>query len=155
MAYASRSHRSEVSIPQKLIALWGIFLLGTLFHTQLALMPLFHGLGVTLHEETAATMAEIIPILWLMLAFFMVPMVLMVATLFSDSRRFRTVHFGLTVLYSLLNLAHLIADLLVTPIAWYQIVLMGWLLVVGLVLNGVAYQWRKRAIGHYHPLQAT
>ena len=30
----------------KIITLWGVFLLGLLFHTQLALMPLFHGLPV-------------------------------------------------------------------------------------------------------------
>jgi hypothetical protein len=28
--------------PEKIAALWTTFLLGTLFHTQLGLMPLFH-----------------------------------------------------------------------------------------------------------------
>jgi hypothetical protein len=47
-----------------------------------------------------------------------------------------------------LNLAHLIADLLVRPIAWYQIALMAILLIIGLILNLVSYQWLRLAIAH-------
>jgi hypothetical protein len=50
-------------------------------------------------------------------------------------------HFKLTVIYSLLNLTHLIADLSVTPIAWYQIALMTILVTIGMLLNLVAYRW--------------
>lgn len=143
---------SESSFVGKITILWGVFLLGTLFHTQLALIPLFHGIEVTLHAESAADISEIASILWLMLAFFMIPMVLMVATLFAHSRRYRAIHLGITVIYSLLNLTHLVMDLFVTPIAWYQIALMGWLVLVGLILNGVAYQWYQV---HYPGLQPT
>jgi hypothetical protein len=38
--------KEQPSFGVKIIALWTVFLLGTLFHTQLALMPLFHGLSV-------------------------------------------------------------------------------------------------------------
>jgi hypothetical protein len=60
----------------------------------------------------------------------------------------RKAHFWLTILYSVLNLAHLIADLLVRPIAWYQIALMAILLIIGLILNLVSYQWLRLAIAH-------
>lgn len=56
-----------IKLPEKIIILWIVFLLGLLFHTQLGLMPLFHGLSVA--DSQAKSMAEIAPILWLMLVF--------------------------------------------------------------------------------------
>ena len=137
---------NRINYREKIIALWTVFLLGTLFHTQLALMPLFHGIDVAImghHHQETATMAEITPILWGMLIFFILPMVVIVATAFYDFKRYRVFHFGLTIVYTVLNLSHAIADLLVTPIAWYQIVLMVFLLLIGIVLNLVAYQWMR------------
>lgn len=140
------SRINPINYREKIIALWIVFLLGILFHTQLALMPLFHGIDVAMmshiHQETA-TMAEINPILWGMLLFFMLPMLVIVATAFYKSRKFRVFHFGLTLVYSVLNLIHLIADLLVDPIFWYQIVLMLLLFLIGILLNVVSYQWVK------------
>ena len=81
----------NVNSQQKIIALWTVFLLGTLFHTQLALMPLFHDVSVA-HTHAHGT-AELAPILWGMLVFFMVPMVLIVATAFNHSKRYRAFHF--------------------------------------------------------------
>jgi hypothetical protein len=135
-----------VKLQEKIIVLWIVFLLGLLFHTQLGLMPLFHGLSVT--ESTAQSMAEITPILWLMLGFFLLPMTAIVATLFFESKGYRKLHFGLTVIYSILNLAHLIADLLVEPRLWYQIFLMVILFVIGLGINRLSWQWMQQRIIH-------
>lgn len=143
------------SFALQVIALWVVFLLGTIFHTQLALIPLFHGLRVLApHGHVATELSEISTILWLMLAFFAIPLVAIMGTCFFTSRRFRVVHFWLTVVYSILNLAHLIVDLTIPPIAWYQIALMACLLGVGLVLNWVAYCWAK-APHPYHTLQSA
>ena len=131
------------------MALWAVFLIGTLFHTQLALMPLFHGIDVAMmahHHQESATIAEITPILWGMLLFFVLPMLAIVAAAFYQFKNFRTLHFGMTLVYTVLNFAHLVADLLVDPIAWYQIALMSLLLAVGVLLNIVAYQWLKVGI---------
>jgi hypothetical protein len=126
----------------KIVTLWGVFLLGLLFHTQLALMPLFHGLPV--NDGVAARSIESISwILWSMLAFFVVPLLMMIGTVFINHHQFRKLHYGITLIYSGLNLAHLIADLQVTPIYWYQIFLMTMLLLIGLLLNLVAWQWLK------------
>jgi len=133
-----------INYREKIIALWTVFLLGTLFHTQLALIPLFHGIDVAImshHHQETATMAEIQSILWGMLLFFMLPMLAIVATAFYKSRNFRAFHFGLTVVYSALNLIHLVADLLVDSIFWYQIVLMLLLLFFVIILNVFFYQW--------------
>lgn len=128
-----------INYQQKIINLWTVFLLGTLFHTDLGLMPLFHGIGVAHTHETG----DVAWIFWLMLAFFVLPMAAIIATMFANSKSYRTTHFYLTVVYSVLNLSHLIVDLFVTPIAWYQIALMFVLFAIGLILNVVAYQWMK------------
>jgi hypothetical protein len=130
-----------IQYQQKIAALWVVFLLGLLFHTQLGLMPLFHGLSVS--EFHAQGISEITPILWLMLGFFMLPMLAIVGTIFIESKQYRVIHFWLTILFTVLNISHLIADLMVQPIAWYQIVLMATLVVIGLILNLVSYQWVK------------
>jgi hypothetical protein len=146
------SRINSINYREKIIALWTVFLLGTLFHTQLALMPLFHGIDVAImahHHQESATIAEITPILWGMLLFFMLPMLAIVTTAFYKSKRYRAFHFGLTLIYSVLNLIHLFADLTVEPIAWYQIVLMLLLLVIGVLLNIVSYQWLKSDVRHF------
>jgi hypothetical protein len=125
--------------PERITALWTAFLLGTLFHTQLGLMPLFHGQSIV--ESQVKTNIE--PIFWGMLVFFALPMFALIAATFTDSRQYRQGHFWLTVVYSVLNSFHLVADLLVHPIAWYQIALMVILLIIGLLLNGVAYGWMR------------
>ncbi|HEY9646861.1 MAG TPA: hypothetical protein V6C88_10845 [Chroococcidiopsis sp.] len=129
------------SYREKIITLWATFLLGTLFHTQLGLMPLFHNQSVA--TPGADSTAEIGWILWLMLIFFVMPMVAMIAPLFTHSSRYRTVHFGVTVFYSVMNFFHVVADLLVQPIQWYQIALMVVLLLIGLLLNLVSWQWMR------------
>lgn len=55
-----------------------MFLLGLLFHTQLALMPLFHGLAILApHGYVATSLTEIVPVLWGMLFFFLLPLLAM------------------------------------------------------------------------------
>lgn len=75
----------------------------------------------------------------------------MAATVFWQPRRYRVLHFGVTVLYTGLNLIHLVMDLFVQPIAWCQIALMAFLVVIGLILNRVAYQWIQSAKLHARP----
>lgn len=130
----------ENQYSEKIVALWTAFLLGTLFHTQLGLMPLFHGQTVA-HSHDAAEATSLI--FWLMLGFFVIPLFAIVCTLFWDNQRYRLLHFWMTVIYSVLNLLHLVMDLFVSPIAWYQIALMAIVLLIGLLLNLVSYQWLK------------
>lgn len=79
-------------------------------------MPLFHGLDVlAAHGHMATNLDEISTVLWLMWAFFAVPLVVLVAMCFTDSRRYRATHLGITLVYSVLNLSHLLVDLMVRP----------------------------------------
>jgi hypothetical protein len=130
----------DIRYSEKIIALWTAFLLGTLFHTQLGLMPLFHGQSVAYSQDSIQATNGIF---WLMLGFFSFPLLAIITTLFWDSQRYRMIHFFLTIIYSVLNLIHLLADLSVKPILWYQIALMLMLLLIGLILNLVSYQWLK------------
>lgn len=132
------------AIQEKIIILWVVFLLGTLFHTQLGLMPLFHGIDIASNAPATTNISEIANILWGMLAFFAVPMLAIVATALTNSQRYRVFHFGLTIVYSVLNFLHVIFDLMVKPIVWSQITLMVILFVIGLLLNLVAWQWMKK-----------
>jgi hypothetical protein len=132
------------TLQERIIVLWTVFLLGTLFHTQLGLMPLFHGINIAeANVKTATNLNGIDNILWAMLAFFVIPMFIIIATAFINSRRYKMFHFGLTIVYSILNLLHVILDLTIKPIVWSQITLVTILFIVGLLLNLVAWQWIK------------
>jgi nitrate/nitrite transporter NarK len=106
---------------------------------------LFHGVSVAHGHDTATTIAAVS---WLMLGFFVVPMVAMIGTALADRLGYRVVHFWITVVYSVLNFLHLAMDLTVQPIVWHQITLMIVLFGVGLCLNGVAFQWMRKAKHH-------
>ena len=130
-----------MNIRNKIIILWIVFLLGLLFHTDLGLMPLFHNLSVV--SSSAKNMDDIALIMWLMLGFFVPPMAAIIATAFINSKGYRKLHFALSLVYTTLNFSHLIADLMVKPIVWYQITLMVILLIIGLLINLVSFQWVK------------
>jgi len=145
-----------VNYRERIIALWTVFLLGTLFHTQLGLMPLFHGLSVV-ESQKATNINDVSGIMWLMLGFFVLPMLAIIVTGFANSKRYRIIHFSLTVFYSIMNLLHLVLDLFVQPVLWYQIALMVLLFFVGLLLNTTAFQWMRlhnRANQSQHHLES-
>ena len=129
---------TNLSLQAQIIALWTVFLFGTVFHTQLALMPLLYGTDVAMPRYHGKT-----PIshLWGMLGFFMVPMVMIVLTALNASPVYRMVHFGVSIFYTIMNFLHVTLDLRVKPIEWYQIALVSVLFVVGIVLNLLAFQW--------------
>ena len=126
----------------KIIALWTAFLLGMLFHTQLALMPLFHGLSVM--ESHTHEYLNLHTIMWLMLGVFALPMLAIIVTAFNRSRLYRKLHLGLTLVYTVNNALHFILDVLV-QVPDYQLFLMAFLFVIGLLLNLVSYQWIRES----------
>jgi hypothetical protein len=133
--------------PNQITALWTAFLLVLLFHTDLGLMPLFHGQSIAHSHDNQ----DISWILWLMLLFFVPPLCAIVLPTFTNSKSYRVGHFWLTVIYSCLNIAHLVADLAVSPIAWYQIALMTILVLIGIILNLVSYRWTT----HFHRVSTS
>jgi hypothetical protein len=130
----------SISKQGKIIALWSVFLFGTVFHAQLALMPLLYGENVVM-SNTQGKMPEFES--WLMLGIFILPAIAIVVTAFNSARRYRLVHFCLTVLFTVINLIHLVFDLSVQSIAWHQITLVFLLVLNGLLLNIVSLQWLR------------
>ncbi|MBE9066631.1 hypothetical protein IQ260_08190 [Leptolyngbya cf. ectocarpi LEGE 11479] len=124
----------------KVMLLWTVFLLGLLFHTQLALMPLFHGINVA--ESHTHEYMNLDVIMWFMLIFFGLPMLSILGSVFWPSRRFCQIHFGMTLVYTVLNIIHFVMDVLVGAPS-YQLVLMIFLVTVGLLLNVVSYYWMR------------
>ncbi len=128
----------------KIISLWAVFLFGTVFHTQLAVIPILYGQDVTMPNYHGA--APLID-LWLMLGFFALPMMAIATAVLTESNRYRKAHFYLTVFYTVMNFLHVALDLTVTPIAWHQIALMVLLFINGAVLNVVSYKWMQKPLG--------
>jgi len=123
-----------------IIVLWVVFLLGLIFHSQLALIPLFYGQGVAMPgSHGVAPLSH----LWLMLGFYLIPMLLIITTVLEDSLLYRNIHFIVTIGYSILNFLHIAFDLAVSPVEWYQILLMVVVFGNGLLLNIVALDWKK------------
>lgn len=127
----------------KIISLWVVFLFGTVFHTQLAVIPILYGQDVAMPNYHAAPLMD----LWLMLGFFTLPMMAIITTVLTESNRYRKAHFYLTVFYTVMNFLHVVLDLFVTPIVWPQIALMAILLANGILLNIVSYQWMQEPLG--------
>lgn len=132
----------NTGFPLKVMALWTVFSLGLLFHTQLALMPLFHDINVA--ESHTHEYMSLDVIMWFMLIFFGLPLLAILGSVFWPSRRFCQLHFSLTVVYTVLNFIHFVMDVLVGAPS-YQLVLMLLLVSVGLLLNLVSYRWMRGA----------
>jgi len=136
---------------EQIRACWTVFLLSTLFHTQIALMPLFHGLSVT--ESHIHDYVDPDTVFWFMMIFFLIPMGAIAAAAFNPPRRYRVFHFWLTVIYTVFNVAHLIADIVVKA-PGYQLVLMAFIVFIGLILNQVGDRW-MRIDSHAEPSLRT
>lgn len=145
-----RTHHHRGDDRQKIIALWTAFLLGMLFHTQLALMPLFHGLA---HSHTHDYL-QLTTLFGLMLGVFGIAMVALIATAFVKGQRYKTLHFGLTLIYTIINISHLVLDLIVR-VPSYQLCLMGYLLFIGLLLNVVAFHWFRSELNKQPVLRSA
>ncbi len=113
-----------------------------LFHTQLALMPLFQGLDVA--ESHTHEFMKLSSILWLMLGFFIIPLVAIAITIFNQSKAYRVFHWWLTLFYTVNNILHFVLDWFV-KVPGYQLFLMAFLLGIGLLLNLVSDQWMGNA----------
>jgi hypothetical protein len=130
----------DLSIQLQIIALWAVFLFGMVFHSQLAMMPMLYGQDVAMPNSSGK-----MPVShsWLMLGFYAIPMIAIAATAITAVQPYRVIHFGLTVIYTVMNFTHAAMDLGVKPIEWYQIALMVIVFINGIFLNFIAFQWMQ------------
>jgi len=141
----------------RLRSLWTAYLLAMLFHVQLGLMPLFHGDSVVIGNTVNPSQVPLV--YWAMLGYFLLPLgaLLLISWATSDgcgsgsengsgsgSGRWRSWcrwHFWLSIVYSVTNLFHLIADIVVPDSRADQVFLMALLLCIGLLINRQAWLW--------------
>jgi hypothetical protein len=134
----------------RLRSLWFCYLLAMLFHVDLGLMPLFHGLSPEIESQVPE--ARLPLVFWGMLLYFLIPLVsiLLIAWTASDPasqarwRPWRRLHFWISVVYTVTNIPHLIADILVPDSRGDQVLLMLVLLVIGLLINVEAWRWWRQ-----------
>lgn len=132
---------------RRLIALWVSWLLAMVFHVNLGLMPLFH--GVSPEIESKVPRADLPAIYWAMLGFFALPVVALLLTSYTPGgtgrhafwRRWPRIQFGFSVLYTVANGLHLIADIVVPDSRGDQVALMVAMVVIGLLINREAWCW--------------
>ena len=131
----------------RLAALWAAWLLVMLYHVELGLMPLFHGLPVEIKSHVPP---ERLPRLFVaMLLYFLLPLAALLLvvqarsapTSWAGSSVMRALQFWFSVLYSLTNGLHLIADIRIPDSRRDQVLLMIVLSAIGLLINVEAWLW--------------
>lgn len=133
----------------RLRSLWLTYLLAMLFHVDLGLMPLFHGISPQI--ESQLDPARLPLLFWAMLVYFLLPLaaILLIAYAASEAgvsgrgrwRWWRRLHFWLSVAYTVTNLPHLVAEILVPDSRGDQVALMLVLVLIGLLINREGWQW--------------
>jgi hypothetical protein len=135
----------------RLRTLWVVWFLAMLFHVDLGLMPLFHGRSPEIHAHVSE---QALP--WLfgaMFAYFVVPLVALILIAYADShvassqtwRSWRRIHFYLSLVYTVTNVPHLIADVVVPDARIDQILLMAVMVIVGVLINREGWLWWRQS----------
>lgn len=133
--------------------LWTCWLLAMIFHVDLGLMPLFHGLSPEIESHVDPAL---LPLLFTaMLVYFLIPLgsILLISWQASDPasagrrwpRAWRRVHFWISVVYTVSNVPHLLADILVPDSRTDQVALMVVLVLLGLLINREGWIWWRQS----------
>ena len=131
----------------RLAGLWMAWLLLMLYHVELGLMPLFHGLSVEIKSHVPP--GKLATVFMAMLVYFLLPLLAMLLTIhaisapqsWSNSVGLRSAQFWFSVVYSVSNGMHLIADIRIPDSRSDQVLLMLVLTAVGLLINREAWLW--------------
>ncbi|MCK4233791.1 hypothetical protein KAX75_05145 [candidate division WOR-3 bacterium] len=132
----------------KVVTLWVIFLFGMTFHSLLAIMPLFWGGSIAMSPEQIAK-NPMAPSMWMVLLFFLIPMIIIVLTSFIETKWYRITNFVFTLLFTMMNIWHLIGHFGETSVDPRQIVLLTFVLIFGFFLNIVSFKWIKEQEVNY------
>jgi hypothetical protein len=124
---------------QRLQLLWILWFLALLFHTDLGLMPLFHGQSATIATEVDASRLPLV--FWAMLLYALVPMAVLLVNAYTAVRRWRWFQFGVGVVYTVTNGLHLVVDILIPDSRGDQVTLMAVMLLLGLLINREGWRW--------------
>jgi len=142
---------SPIDHALRLRQLWLTYLLAMLFHVDLGLMPLFHGLSPEIESHVKPERLSLV--FWGMLIYFLIPLLAILLITWTASnpatagrwRWWRRWHFWLSVVYTITNVPHLIADILVPDSRGDQVALMVVLLAIGLLINVEGWRWWRQS----------
>lgn len=131
----------------RLAALWVAWLIVMLFHVELGLMPLFHGLSVEIKSHVPP--GRLPRIFLAMLFYFLLPVLALLLVVhaisspgsWSNATPFRAGQFWFSLIYSATNVVHWIADIKIPDSRTDQVILMAVLTVIGLLINVEAWSW--------------
>lgn len=131
----------------RLAGLWTAWLLVMLFHVELGLMPLFHGLSVEIKSQVAPKRVRRLFVA--MLVYFLLPVAALLVAVqaiadprgWSASAPWRAAMFWFSLVYTLTNGIHLVADLRIPDSRSDQVMLMTVLTLIGLLINQQALVW--------------
>ena len=126
----------------RVITLWIIFLFGMIFHGNLAIMPLFWGESIAMSEEIIAK-NPFESSMWMVLLFWLLPIIIIAVTSFIETKWYRITNFVFTLLFTMMNIWHLIGHLGESPVDTRQIVLLTFVSISGVMLNIVSFKWLK------------
>jgi hypothetical protein len=131
----------------RLAGLWMAWLLVMLYHVELGLMPLFHGVSVEIKSHVPP--GKLPAVFMAMLAYFLLPLLALLLTIhaisaplsWSNGIGWRSAQFWFSVGYTVSNVLHLIADIRIPDSRSDQILLMFVLTAIGLLINREAWLW--------------
>ncbi len=142
--------KSVDSAALRVAGLWGAWLLLMVFHVELGLMPLFHGISVEIKSQVSES--QLPRIFLAMMLYFLIPVAALLLAIhavsdpagWSATPPWRGGQFLLSVVYSATNVAHVIADIRIPDSRSDQVLLMFALTLVGLLLNLETWLWWQR-----------
>ena len=148
---ASARTAGRVDHALRLRSLWLCWFLAMLFHTQLGLMPLFHGISPAIESQVPA--GRLPALYWGMLIYFLIPLAAYGLISWGASaaeeqqprwRGWKRFHFWLSLVFSATNLLHLLADIVIPDSRSDQVALMVVLALIGLLINLEAWRWWRQ-----------
>lgn len=127
-------HRIAVAI------LWVLLLIAFLWHTILALMPLFYGITVA-HAELASQDPD--GGKWMMLGFGMAFITFAGLAALIQNKIYRWINFGFAALATLANLAHLAEHAFAGNVGIIDLIFLVFTLALSITLAIVSFQWAR------------
>ena len=126
----------------KVAILWGVFLFGMIFHTLLAIMPVFWGQSVAMTQEQIVANPMVL-MMWMVLFFYMLPMIAIVLSLLIEAKWYRTINFVLSLLFTFMNVFHIVEHASEAAVDMRQVVLLIVVLISGVFLNIASFKWTR------------
>ncbi len=119
----------------KIIVLWGLFLLGMVFHSLIGLMPLFFGESVAIAESTGKMPDSMA---YMSLTFYLLPMVCIIVSLYTASQWHRVMNLIVATGFASASIFHLVAEVSSGVV---QVILLTFVFIVTAILAWTSYNW--------------